>query len=143
MKRTAALTAPVPQAGAKANPMGVGADVTVSGDQLSTCLSYGAEVLSFTKEQLDMQAERAARKGNGILQIQERRLEISPIFRTLMKIDREFEQLGASLVTSDASLKAQQQEIGNAAAEEEWMRTKCTSEQFYALMESTISTMFR
>ncbi|KAJ5093965.1 hypothetical protein N7456_009826 [Penicillium angulare] len=143
MKGIAALTAPVPQVGAKANPMGVGADVTVGGDQLSKGLSYGADVLKFTKEQLDMQVERAERKGNAILQLQERRLEINTSGRTLMQIDKEVEQLEASLVTSDAYLKAQQQEIENAAAEEEWMRTKYTSEQFYALMESTISTMLR
>ncbi|KAF4220819.1 hypothetical protein CNMCM5878_000475 [Aspergillus fumigatiaffinis] len=58
-----------------------------------------------------------------------------------MGVDKEIEQLQATMATWDAQVKAQQQEIDIAAAEEQWLHTKYTSEQLYTLMESTNNTV--
>jgi hypothetical protein len=86
---------------------------------------------------------RRLSRGTVINNLRERRFEANTIGRELMGIDKEIEQLQATMATWDAQVKAQQQEIDIAATEEKWLRTKYTSEQLYTLMESTVSTLFQ
>jgi hypothetical protein len=86
---------------------------------------------------------RRLSRGTAIHNLRERRLEANTIGRELMGVDKEIEQLQATMATWDAQAKAQQQEIDIAAAEEQWLHTKYTSEQLYTLMESTVSILFQ
>ncbi|KAL3439972.1 hypothetical protein BJX65DRAFT_315247 [Aspergillus insuetus] len=143
LKGTGAVVSALPQIGAKVQPMGAGVDTTYGGIQLGKAIQMSAEALRLQADQTEKEAERASRKGTAITNLQERRLEANTIGRELMEIDKEVEKLQASLETWEAAIQEQQQEIENAEAEEEWARSKYTSEQLYTLMESRVSTLFR
>lgn len=143
LEMAGAAVAALPEIGAKAQPMGAGIDTTIGGDQIGGAIAFQATALQMVAAQHEIESERAAQKGEAIEKLQERRLEANTVGRELTGIDKDLEQLEASLATWNAEVQAQQQEIDNAAAEEEWMRTKYTSEEFYTLMESRLSSLFR
>jgi hypothetical protein len=143
IEKTGSMAAILPQIGAKAQPMGTGVDTTVGGLHFGDVLQMTAEYLAFEAGEADHEAGKAGRKASAISNLQERRHEANTTGQELMEIDKEDENLRASLQTWEAEVREQQQEIEYAEAEEEWARTKYTSEELYMLMESRVSTLFR
>ncbi|UKZ57302.1 hypothetical protein TrVGV298_011155 [Trichoderma virens] len=139
----AAAAFAIPTFSVKTQPMGMGSDVSLGGYVLGQLIQSQAAAVKLGAQVYTDQAVKAARAGAITKQLQERRLEINVTGREMVKVDKEIKQLRVRLDVCDADMKAHEQEIENAAAEEEWLRKKYTSEQLYALLENSMNIIFQ
>ncbi|UKZ83019.1 hypothetical protein TrVFT333_010820 [Trichoderma virens FT-333] len=139
----AAAAFAIPTFSVKTQPMGMGSDVSLGGYVLGQLIQSQAAAVKVGAQVYTDQAVKAARAGAITKQLQERRLEINVTGREIVKVDKEIKQLRVRLDVCDADMKAHEQEIENAVAEEEWLRNKYTSEQLYALLENSMNVIFQ
>ncbi|KAL7931550.1 hypothetical protein V8C35DRAFT_329550 [Trichoderma chlorosporum] len=139
----AAVAFALPTFSIKTQPMGMGSDVSLGGYMLGQIILAHAATARLTAQIYSDGAIKAARTGAITKQLQERRLEINSTGREIVKVDKEIKQLRVRLAVCDADMKAHEQEIENAAAEEEFLRTKYTNEQLYALLDNSMSVIFQ
>ncbi|KAL2782918.1 hypothetical protein BJX66DRAFT_147618 [Aspergillus keveii] len=111
IEKLGSTAAVLPQIGPKAQPMGAGLDTTIGGLHFGDVLQMTAEGLAFEAGEADHEAGKAGRKASAISNLQERRHEANTTGRELMEIDKEVENLRASLQTWEAEVREQQQEI--------------------------------
>ncbi|THC93211.1 hypothetical protein EYZ11_007316 [Aspergillus tanneri] len=138
----AAAAFAIPMFGMKAQPMGTGVDTSVGGQNIGQgLLTYGS-ALKVAAQRVQDDGAKAARKAVATRQLQERRLEANICGRELVRIDKELNGLRSRVDTCEAEIRVQKQEIDNAAAEEEWLRTKYTSQELYALLDHSMGTLF-
>lgn len=123
-------------------PWGVGMSVSVGGNELGHSVSSKGNILGILAQAALAQGEQAGRKAGLAQQLQDRRMEINMAGHELIRIDKEMEQLRCRVDSCDADIEAQQKEVECAAAEEEWLRGKYTSQQLYSLLENTMGTLF-
>ncbi|KAF7586481.1 hypothetical protein BBP40_008806 [Aspergillus hancockii] len=142
IESAAAAAFAFPMIGMKVQPMGLGADTSLGGQTVGQVLLCSANVLRGKAQRALDDGAKAVRKATATRQLQERRLEANTIGRELVKIDKDLNQLQSRLDTCDAETETHKQEINNAAAEEEWLRTKYTGQKLYALLENSMGTLF-
>lgn len=85
---------------------------------------------------------RAARKAELINQLHERRMEANVAGREIKVTDRQIETMRVRLAICDEDIQQQRQLIAHAAETSEYLKSKYTSEQLYAWMESQVRTLF-
>jgi hypothetical protein len=132
----------IPTFTTKIQPFSVGMDMSIGGNNIGQVLLCASSSLKTTAQHDLEQGAQAARKAARIRQLQERRLEANTIGREIVKTDKDIAQLQVRLATCDIELEAQQREIENAAAEDNWLRSKYTNQQLYAMLESSLNHLF-
>ncbi|RDW68823.1 uncharacterized protein DSM5745_08583 [Aspergillus mulundensis] len=141
-KQGAEIVQAVPDVSTKAQPFGVGVDISFGGAQVSHVMLATVQLAESAIERLTAESAQAARIGAATRNLQERRLEANTCGRELVRLDKEMKQLDAQVITCDAEIKAQQQEYENAVAQYEWLQSKYTGEELYALLDNTMGTLF-
>ncbi|KAI0185780.1 hypothetical protein EV127DRAFT_440632 [Xylaria flabelliformis] len=136
--QAAALLA-LPDITVSMEPWGIGMSTTMGGNTLGQVVQSLAVVMRGRAQTVYDQGSRAGRKSTLSRQFQERLFQANTLGRELMKVDREMEQIDIRLATIELEIRAQQQEADNAAAEEQWMRSKYTGEQIYKFLDNSIS----
>ncbi|KAE8384305.1 hypothetical protein BDV23DRAFT_189345 [Aspergillus alliaceus] len=142
IESAAAAAFAFPMIGMKLQPMGLGGDTSLGGQTVGQVLLCSANVLRGKAQRALDDGAKAVRKATATRQLQERRLEANTIGRELVKIDKDLNQLQSRLDTCEAEIATQKQGIDNAATEEEWLRTKYTSQELYTLLENSMGTLF-
>lgn len=132
----------IPNFTAKASPMGCGVDTHYGGHSIGQILLATAVSLKTAAQQRQDESVVSGRHGAFAQQLQDRRLEANMLGRDLVKTDKDIAQLQARIVGYDAELVAHRRQIEDAHAEEEWHRSKYTSEQLYSALDNSTSTLF-
>jgi hypothetical protein len=139
LESQAAFLLAMPEITASVEPWGVGMSTTMGGNTFGQAAQSLAIAMRGRAQAVLDQGSRAGRKSTLSRQLQERLFQANTIGRELMKLDMEMEQIDARLATMELEIQAQQREADNAAAEEEWMRSKYTGEQVYKFLDNSIS----
>ncbi|KAI0410206.1 hypothetical protein F5X98DRAFT_387409 [Xylaria grammica] len=139
LETQAAFLLAMPEITTSIEPWGIGLSTTMGGNTFGQAVQSLAIAMRGRAQAVYDQGSRAGRKSTLSRQLQERLFQANTIGRELIKLDMEMEQINIRLATIDLEIQAQQQEADNAAAEEEWMRSKYTSEQLYKFLDNTIS----
>ncbi|KAK6814880.1 hypothetical protein RU639_009682 [Aspergillus parasiticus] len=138
-----AVMAAIPNFGAKVQPMGAGVDTTTGGSSFSRVSYFQMDALKIAAQRMQEEAAQAGRKGALSRALQERRQATNNLGWELVRLDKERSHLQARCDMCDAAIKSSQQEIENAAAEEDWLRTKYTGEQLYNRLDSAVTMLSR
>ncbi|KAB8220807.1 hypothetical protein BDV33DRAFT_203017 [Aspergillus novoparasiticus] len=136
-----AVMAAIPNFGAKVQPMGAGVDTTTGGGSFSRVSYFQMDALKIAAQRMQEEAAQAGRKGALSRVLQERRQATNNLGWELVRLDKERSHLQARCDMCDAAIKSSQQEIENAAAEEDWLRTKYTGEQLYNRLDSAVTLL--
>ncbi|KAI8960766.1 hypothetical protein F5Y11DRAFT_349186 [Daldinia sp. FL1419] len=139
LESQAAFLLGMPDITANVEPWGIGLSTTMGGTTIGQAAQSLAIAMRGRAQTVLDQGSRAGRKSTLSRQLQERLFQANTIGHELMKLDMETEQIDARLATMDLEIQAQQREADNAAAEEEWMRSKYTAEQLYKFLDNSIS----
>jgi hypothetical protein len=132
----------IPQFAVHGTPLGVGGAATFGGDELSKAAKYGAEGAKMISEAFKGSAERASKMAGYY-----RRAEDYVLQANLAT--SELEQYGRQIISSLLREQVAKREyehhliqIEQAAAAEEFLRTKFTNEDLYTWMQGELSKTF-
>lgn len=132
----------VPEITMNCEPLGVGTTIGAITGNISDAIAMTAGIMrSVAQVQADV-GSRAARKGEIISQLQERRLEANAAGRDIKIMDRQIEVMKIRLAICDKDIRQQSQAIAHAVEIGEWLRNKYTSEQLYAWLDGQTRTLF-
>ncbi|KAL8942188.1 MAG: hypothetical protein Q9216_001796 [Gyalolechia sp. 2 TL-2023] len=132
----------VPEITTNFEPLGVGTTIGGITANISDAIAMTAGVMrSVAQSQADVGA-RAARKGELVAQLQERRMEANTAGRDIKVIDRQIETMKTRLSICDEDIRQQHKSMAHATELSEWLRNKYTSEQLYAWLDGQIRTLF-
>ncbi|USP80417.1 hypothetical protein yc1106_07691 [Curvularia clavata] len=135
------LTA-LPNLMSNVEPMGMGASLKFDARNVADSLMLVAGVMKLVAQGKSDEASRAARKGQMIKQLQERRLQANMAGRDIKNVDKQIEAQRMKVAICDAEIKMQQQQIADMTQVEEKMRTKYTNESLYAWMDASLRQIF-
>ena len=132
----------IPQFAVHGTPLGVGGAATFGGDELSKAAKYGAEGAKMISEAFKGSAERASKMAGYY-----RRAEDYVLQANLAT--SELEQYGRQIISSLLREQIAKREyehhlvqVEQAAAAEEFVRTKFTNEDLYTWMQGELSRTF-
>jgi hypothetical protein len=132
----------IPQFAVHGTPLGVGGAATFGGDELSKAAKYGAEGAKVISEAFKGSAERASKMAGYY-----RRAEDYVLQANLAT--SELEQYGRQIISSLLREQVAKREyehhlvqVEQAAAAEEFLRTKFTNEDLYTWMQGELSKAF-
>jgi hypothetical protein len=132
----------IPQFAVHGTPLGVGGAGTFGGDQLSKAAKYGSEGAKMIADAFKGSAERASKMAGYY-----RRAEDYVLQANLATA--ELEQYGRQIISSllrEQIARTQYEhhlvQVEQAAATEEFLRTKFTSEDLYSWMQGELSKIF-
>ncbi|KAF5676906.1 toxin subunit [Fusarium heterosporum] len=132
----------IPNLVANMQPMGVGIAIKMDAESIAKLLQCTASVLNL-KGQMDMHdAQRAARKGSMIRQLQERRLQANTAGWEIRKIDKDLDVQRVRLALAESEIRAQQQHVERVQEVQEWHRTKYTNAALYSCLENSFRTLY-
>ena len=138
----AAVMKGVPDVTMNCEPLGIGTTIGTITGNISDAMAMTAGIMrSVAQGQADV-GSRAARKGELVSQLQERRMETNAAGRDIKVTDRQIETMKIRLAICDNDIRQQNQLIAQAAETGEWLRNKYTSEQLYAWLDGQTRTLF-
>ena len=132
----------VPQFAVHGTPLGIGGAATFGGDQLSKAAKYGSEGAKMISDAFRNSAERASKMAGYY-----RRAEDYVLQANLAA--SELEQYGRQIISSllreqitKGEYEHHLEQVRQAAATEEFLRTKFTNEDLYTWMQGELSKIF-
>ncbi|KAL8951233.1 MAG: hypothetical protein Q9222_002778 [Ikaeria aurantiellina] len=138
----AMLIRSIPDIGTEIAPLGMGCSIGAVTVNISDALTMGAGIMRADAQRDADIGARAARKAELVQQLQDRRMEANAAGRDIKITDRQIETMQVRLDICDEDLKQQKQMVANATQVNEFLKTKYTSEQLYAWMESQVRGVF-
>ncbi|RAQ50930.1 hypothetical protein AFGD_003332 [Aspergillus flavus] len=122
--------------------------ISAVGAVMAAIPNFGAKVqpmdgLKIAAQGMQEEAAQAGRKGALSRALQERRQATNNLGWELVRLGKERSHLQARCDMCNAAIESSQQEIENAAAEEDWLRTKYTGEQLYNRDDSAVAMLSR
>ncbi|KAI1199175.1 hypothetical protein F5X97DRAFT_297022 [Nemania serpens] len=131
----------VPVITINADPLGTGFSYEFPTSSIARALHSGAAVMSLLAQMDSEEGTRVARKGQLLLQLQERRQLANQAGREIQTINRRVAAAKERLAVCDKDILAQRQMVDNAAEMEAWLQSKYTSVELYAWMENKYSML--
>ncbi|KAM6510736.1 hypothetical protein FSOLCH5_011181 [Fusarium solani] len=123
-------------------PMGVGASVTVGGQNIAMMTSVGSTYLKMMAMMSGDEAGLASRKAQLVRQLQDRRMQANIHGREIKSTDKQIEMQKIRVQSAQHEVKMQHAEIEDAIQAEKWYRTKYTNKQLYSWMEKSIKSLY-
>ncbi|CAH0052211.1 unnamed protein product [Clonostachys solani] len=142
LESMAAAAFAFPNITTKTQPMGCGIDMQLGGHTVGSVLQSVAAATKTIAQRISDNGAKAGRSALLTRQLQDRRHEANMAGREMVRLDKELAQLQSRLDSHDAEIKVHRREMENLAAEEEWLRSKYTSEQLYATLDNSMATLF-
>jgi hypothetical protein len=141
MQRTAAVLKALPNLESDAQPLGVGVSIKFDAGNVAegmelVCMAFEAAASAKQDE-----ASRAARKGQMIRQLQERRLQANSIGRDIKNTDLQLQAQELRIKMSDIEIAAHQKQTADNIETLEFMRSKYTAESLYAFMDASMRNL--
>ncbi|KAL6364550.1 hypothetical protein LRP88_01953 [Fusarium phalaenopsidis] len=121
-------------------PMGVGASVTVGGQNIAMMTSAGSTYLKMMAMMSGDESGQASCKAQLLRQLQDRRMQANIHGREIKSIDKQIEMQKIRIQSAQHEIKMQHAEIEDAIQAEKWYRTKYTNKQLYSWMEKSLRT---
>lgn len=132
----------IPQFAVHGTPLGVGGAATFGGEQLSKAAKYGAEGAKFLSEKFQSSADRASRMAGYYRRAEDFVLQANTA-------SSELEQYGRQIISSllrehvvKREYESHLNQIENAKASEDFMRSKFTNEDLYVWMQGELSRTY-
>jgi hypothetical protein len=132
----------IPQFAVHGTPLGVGGAATFGGDELSKAAKYGAEGAKMISEAFKGSAERASKMAGYYRRAEDYVLQANLATSELEQYGR---QIISSLLREQIAKRAYEHhlvQVEQAAAAEEFLRTKFTNEDLYTWMQGELSKTF-
>ncbi|KAJ4179617.1 hypothetical protein NW755_012342 [Fusarium falciforme] len=132
----------IPEIETMGAPMGVGASVTVGGQNIAMMTSAGSTYLKMMAMMSGDEAGQASRKAQLVRQLQDRRMQANIHGREIKSIDKQIEMQKIRVQSAQHEIKMQHAEIEDAIQAEKWYRTKYTNKQLYSWMEKSLRSLY-
>ncbi|KAM0425895.1 hypothetical protein ACHAPT_008833 [Fusarium lateritium] len=132
----------IPEIETMGAPLGVGASVTVGGQNIAMATSAGSTYLKMMAMMSGDEAGRASRKAQLTRQLQDRRLQANLHGREIKSIDKQIELQKIRVQSAQHEIKMQHADIEDAIQAEKWYRTKYTNKQLYSWMEKSLRGLY-
>lgn len=132
----------IPEIETMGAPLGVGASVTVGGQNIAMATSAGSTYLKMMAMMSGDEAGQASRKAQLVRQLQDRRMQANIHGREIKSIDKQIELQKLRVQSAQHEIKMQHAEIEDAIQAEKWYRTKYTNKQLYSWMEKSLRSLY-
>ncbi|UKZ54354.1 hypothetical protein TrVGV298_008162 [Trichoderma virens] len=136
IEQNAGLLMALPSLTIQAEPMGIGISTQMDASIIAKALLVGAGVIRAAAQASTDMASRAARKGQLVRQLQERRMQANLAGHDIKIVDKQVENQQKRVDVAKAELRAQKQQAVDAAEMEEFLRTKYSSDKLYSWLEA-------
>ncbi|KAJ3456455.1 hypothetical protein MRS44_016478 [Fusarium solani] len=123
-------------------PMGVGASVTVGGQNIAMMTSVGSTYLKMMAMMSGDEAGLASRKAQLVRQLQDCRMQANIHGREIKSTDKQIEMQKIRVQSAQHEVKMKHAEIEDAIQAEKWYRTKYTNKQLYSWMEKSLRSLY-
>lgn len=141
IQRSAAILTALPNFMTEVEPMGVGASFKFDAENVSRGMGLLSDAISASAGALRQEASRAARKGQMLRQLQERRLAANSAGRDIKSTDLQVEAHEIKIKMCDLEIATQQKQTEDNQETWDFLRTKYTSESLYAWLDASLRTL--
>lgn len=132
----------IPQISTMAAPLGVGASISIGGNNMTNMMQAGSQALKMGGFIASEIGAAAGRKAQLTRQLQDRRLQANMRGREIKSIDKQIEVQRIRIKAAEKEIEMQQAEIDDTKQMEAWYRTKYTNEQLYSWMEKSLRGLY-
>jgi len=132
----------LPDAIPSAMPLGVGTQAKIGGSHLGHASTAASTILQMFSSASSFQSTNAARKAGFLRQLQDRVLQANIAGFEIKNIDKQILIQNIRINIANQEITNQQKQIDNAKEVEDFLRSKYTSQELYAWMESQVRTLY-
>jgi hypothetical protein len=132
----------LPTINADGHPLGVGVDAVWGFPNLAEATQAVARGLRIYADHLSYQSSDAGRKAGFLRQLQDRVLQANIAGYEIKNIDKQILTQNIRISIANQEITNHQKQIDNAKEVEDFLRSKYTSQELYAWMESQVRTLY-
>nr|WP_295672861.1 neuraminidase-like domain-containing protein [uncultured Mucilaginibacter sp.] len=132
----------IPQISADIKPIGIGAGVSIGGDQLGSALGAVAQGLQIGVSELNFQSSGARSKGGYLRQLQDRLLQANLAGFEIKQIDKQILSQQIRINITNQEITNQQQTIDNSQQTLDFLTNKYTNQQLYSWMRDSLKSLY-
>ncbi|CAK7218945.1 hypothetical protein SEUCBS140593_003726 [Sporothrix eucalyptigena] len=137
IENTCSILMALPEIEVQAQPMGVGASTQMDPKKVADGMMLVASVIQQAAGVCNFEAGRAARKGQLIKQLQDRRLQANQAGYDIMATDKSIESQRIKMQMAELDIAVAKQQIDDLTEMDEHLRNKYTNEALYAWMDAS------
>lgn len=132
----------IPNFSVNAEPFGVGGSISFGGSNMGASHQATARVLQIFSNDLSYQSSNAGRKAGLLRQLQDRVQQANVAGYEIKNIDKQRLTQQIRIAIANQEITNQQQQIDNAQAVEDFLRSKYTNQELYTRIEGQIKTLY-